>query len=236
MGARPADRQRRLQKKLERLRSRKEKPRRGREHAEAGDGPAEVPGEAALWPVHECLVDPAWRTPPALVPVVVARSSPEGRLAAATFLVDLGCLGAKNGFARLLSARDYATLRERAFTGRREPCELALAAKIVRSGIAYAQELGFRPHPDVRAALDLLGPAQPCDVEVPLGGPEGKPFFVCGPDDDPERIVGQLASRFGPEGFHFIAPLPFGGAFDVASEEDDDWASGPDDQPIEARG
>lgn len=212
MGARPQDRERRRRAKEERRR-RRERQR----HRDPGQGSAEtgrdMPLDAPTWPIAECRVARCWRTPGSLVPVVVARRGPAGEIAAGVFLIDMGCLGAKNGFMTLLDAGGYARARSRIFAGASEACDLALAATIVRGGIQYARSLGFEPHPDAVAALPLLGPEVPegsqagGDPRVAFGGSDGRPFYYQGPDDDPDAVVAQLLSRFGPDGFTFTARL-----------------------------
>jgi hypothetical protein len=84
--------------------------------------------------------------------------------------------------------------------------DIDLVAKIIREAIAYARELGFRPDPDYRDAIPVLGDADPdaCSVQVPLGGEDGKPVFFAGPYDNVDRIMAQLTRKLGPDGFHFM--------------------------------
>ncbi|TAK36675.1 MAG: hypothetical protein EPO21_02055 [Chloroflexota bacterium] len=58
-----------------------------------------------------------------------------------------------------------------------------------------------------RAVL-LLSDADPdaCDARIPLGK-DGKPFFVAGPYDNPERVIKQLTRAVGADNFYFVAPL-----------------------------
>ena len=86
--------------------------------------------------------------------------------------------------------------------------DINLVAKIIREAIAYAEELGFKPDPDYRDAMLVLGDADPdaCDVPIPLGK-DGKPFFVAGPYDNVDQIMAKLTRKLGPEGFHFLVPL-----------------------------
>jgi len=44
-------------------------------------------------------------------------------------------------------------------------------------------------------------------VPIPLGGREGKPFFVAGPYDNVDRIMAKLRRKLGEDGFHFMIPL-----------------------------
>lgn len=197
--------------------------RKAKKHAVARAGGSLTPERAELrlaagWPLFDCLVSTDWDEEGKLAQVIVARRGPLGEIAGASFLMDLGCLGAKDAFALLFtSERDY---RQRL----REPAEarmgmkkadLNLAARIVRDGIAYARGLGFSPHRDYYEAAPLLDGADP-DAEkkqVPVGGKDGKPLFVAGPYDDVPRILAKLERAVGPDGFHFTAPLDaFGGA------------------------
>ena len=55
----------------------------------------------------------------------------------------------------------------------------------------------------------VLGDADPeaCDIPIPLGGKDDKPFFVAGPYDNVPRIMAQLEKAVGPGGFNYLVPL-----------------------------
>ncbi|MBI2942399.1 MAG: hypothetical protein HYY04_18375, partial [Chloroflexi bacterium] len=156
---------------------------------------------AAHWPLYECLITRDWSREGGLVQIVVARRSPAGEIAAGVFLVDLGCLGVKNAFARLFDTRtEYEALRQHVMdTQPLVSADLNLAAKVIRESIAYARQLGFEPHRDYHDAAVLLAGADPdaCDARIPLGK-DGKPFYVSGPHDNVERIVAKLNRTVGP--------------------------------------
>ena len=164
------------------------------------------------WPLHECLLTKEWREEGATVQILVARRSPSGQIATGTFLVDLGCLGVKSAFASLFDTRREYEQKLRAGMMARQKiikADLNLVAKIVREAIAYAQDLGFKPDPDYRDAMLVLGAADPdaCDVPIPLGGRDGKPFFIAGPYDNVDRIMAKLTRKLGPDGFRFLFPV-----------------------------
>jgi len=164
------------------------------------------------WPLYECLLTKEWREEGAIVQILVARRSPSGQIAAGTFLVDLGCLGVKSAFASLFDTRrEYEQKLRAGMTAQQEmiKANLNLVAKIIREAIAYAQNLGFKPDPDYRDAMLVLGDADPdaCDVPIPLGGRDGKPFFIAGPYDNVDRIMAKLTRKLGPDGFTFLVPL-----------------------------
>jgi hypothetical protein len=165
------------------------------------------------WPLHEVLLSDGWDAEGALTTIIVARSSPRSmKIAAASFLVDLACLGVKSAFVRLCAnPQDYVTrVRQRmARLQALNPAPLDLVAKILVTGEAYARQFGFSPDPEYQQARLLLAGANPeaCPIPVPTGGPEGKPFFVAGPNDDPRRIVAQLTRAVGEGNFHYVVEI-----------------------------
>ncbi|MDX9955796.1 MAG: hypothetical protein RBT75_16965, partial [Anaerolineae bacterium] len=42
---------------------------------------------------------------------------------------------------------------------------------------------------------------------IPVGGPDGKPYFVAGPYDNPTRVMKHLERLLGPGNFTFTAPV-----------------------------
>jgi hypothetical protein len=149
--------------------------------------------------------------PPPLVQVVLTRTQAgndhTGRMAIALYLVDPGCLGVKNTFGQFCTADQ----RQRIITGAAKMVRLveedaAIAAMIIGQSIDYAAKLGFAPHPDFRHTQLMLTGIEPAGDthRLRLGGPEGKPWFVPGPDDDPAKIMRQLTERLGVNGFHYV--------------------------------
>jgi hypothetical protein len=180
---------------------------------------------AGRWRLHECLLTKEWQEEGAITQILVARRSPTGEIAVGTFLVDLGCLGVKSAFAALLgSQREYERKLRSGMMARQAmvKADLNLVAKIVREAIAYAGELRFKPDPDYRDAMLVLGDADPeaCDVPIPLGGKDGKPFFVAGPYDNVDRIMSKLTRKLGPDGFTYI--IPIGGDEEVFLLDEDE--------------
>jgi hypothetical protein len=82
------------------------------------------------------------------------------------------------------------------------------AKEIILGAVDYARKLDFAPHLDFGLASLLLGtdPWEPAHG-YRFGGPNGKPFYVAGPDDDAAAVVSHLTEKLGPNGFDFIAPL-----------------------------
>ena len=133
------------------------------------------------------------------------------------FLVDLGCLGPKNAFVSQFRTRCQYETEFRAIMMGQHPMisiEYPLAAKIISQSLGYARQLGFELPPRVAGALDALGPlgvAAQCQEEVPLGGKDGRPFYVAGPDDDVDSIMATLIRTCGHGNFQFTmlgGPIP----------------------------
>ena len=170
------------------------------------------------WPFHEVLVNENWRGFGGLTQLLVSRRSAKtGDTVAGVFLVDLGCLGIKNGFLSFLDPGEY----NRLVGGLRETqtmvvCEPDLAAKIVLASLEYADSLGFKPHPDAVEAFPLLigADASACDELVPLGDGKGKPFYTSGPHDNVKRILATLNRTVGPGEYEYIVGGPDADAID----------------------
>jgi hypothetical protein len=180
---------------------------------------------AADWPLHECVVSRTWKEPGELVQILVARSA-GNEIAAAGFLVDLGCLGVKDALSHVLTRREYEGFRQ-SFTGLQPMmrADLNLAAKILQESIAYAKRLGFSPHPDYHAAATLLAGADPAACRTPVPqGIEGKPFFVPGPYDNVPKITRQLERAVGSGNFHFVFEIdaPIDAIASLSEEEEPD--------------
>ncbi len=188
--------------------------------------------QAARWPLLGCWVNQGWRDPEKLNQVVIARRDPHtGEVVTGVVLMDRACLGAKNAFAsNFATAAEFREEMLEHFKKTQDliEIELTLAAAIIRAGIDYAAQFGFRPHADYREAAILLSDVDPDAVteEIAVGGPEGKPYYMPGPYDNPEKIMAQLRRKVGPDGFHFMyaidgPPEGFEDFEDMEIEEDD---------------
>jgi hypothetical protein len=208
----------RRQKKLQRQTAKRKAKQRAA--AVAPKGQRAQLRASASWPLHECLLTKAWQDTSKIVQILVSRKSPAGQVAIGAFLVDLGCLGVKAAFGRLLDTeREYKELRDDMQSRQKMiKADPDLAAKIIREAVAYAKDLGFWPDPDYRDAMLVLGDADPnaCDTPIPLGK-DGKPFFIPGPDDKVNLILAKLTRKLGPDGFDYV--VPFDGDMEIQLEE-----------------
>ena len=233
---------RREQKRERREAKRKEKRREGRSQV-APRSIRSMLHAALTWPVMECWINKGWADPTQLNQILVTRRNPSsGEVYASVILVDRACLGVKNAYAaNFADAREF---RRELLSHVRESqkmvkVDIDLAAAIIKAGIEYAATIGFRPHRDYRNASILLQDADPdaVDVEIPVGGEDGKPFFIAGPYDNADKIVARLTQRLGPEGFHYVVPIGPDAEFFLDEEDgeildEDDWEVLDDDDDI----
>jgi hypothetical protein len=189
--------------------------------------------QSSQWPLLECLISAEWQDSMQLTQICVARKSPSGAIAAGLFLLDKACLGAKNGYGRIFaSRREYqAQLRNSLMESQKmTTCDVDMAAKIIEEAIDYAERIGFKPHKDTKQAFLVLGETHPekyADLEVPVGGKEGKPFFVSGPHDDANHIIRILNRKVGEGNYNYLLAIGPPDFFD-----DEDWDEDWDDDEI----
>jgi hypothetical protein len=163
---------------------------------------------AAHLPIHEALV-PEKLFELDMGNLVFSRLLPDGRIAMSVFLLDVFCLGVKNAFAAVVTKTEHATRRSNwSTTESFQPIDPACFRKLVEGGVAYAQDLGFSPHPDYAVARQIFGDVASADCSTPFEyGHEGKPLYVSGPNETAiqvQNIIDQLERRMGPNNFHFL--------------------------------
>lgn len=201
---------RKRQKKLER-RAAQRKSKQRQLNRQKNAGLADRLSQAADYPVDRCgLTTDLWTK--GLGWVYLSRALPGGMVAFSVFLVDRYCLGVKNAMADIRSASHFAhEVMGKLRSGRIETIEPAAARKLVEGSVAYAHGLGLSPHPDFHKARKIFGDIDPaaCPDEFEFGL-DGKPHFMAGPYDTPDRcrmIMKTLAFHLGPDAFHFTIPL-----------------------------
>ncbi len=141
--------------------------------------------------------------------VLVARHRAGDEVEIGGFLLDVHCLGVKNALYHRGSPEEFDEMLERMVPEEnRVPVSPASARKLLEEGIEYARALGFSPHRDHRKAARVLGGIKASDSEESfVFGREGKPVYVQGPDETPEkaaRILNQLRVRCGDDGFRHV--------------------------------
>jgi hypothetical protein len=145
--------------------------------------------------------------------VLLSREFPNGQVAVANFLVDVYCLGVKNVHVEVLGRFSYDSkyVRQMAKQMNLQPALPADARKLLEEAVAYARGLGLPPHPDYAKAMHIFGDVAAADSKAMFEfGKDGKPLFIAGPNDTPERsrqIMAILSNTRGQGKFDFILPL-----------------------------
>jgi len=156
---------------------------------------------------YEAFVESSWREH-GLANVVVARIK-DANVEIGCFLVDWWCLGVKDAafFDDATEAGLTEMLDEQMPGSRRERMHPACAKKLIEGSLAYAEKLGFAPHRDFRKARRVLSGLDATDCpETFEYGHDGRPCYVEGPHDSPERVdkvLALLEARLGPDGYDF---------------------------------
>jgi hypothetical protein len=142
--------------------------------------------------------------------VILCRELSSRQVAYADFLVDSYCLGVKDVLFRIEDRGDYELFMSRV----REGMDLEKASPefvrlVVDGAVEYAANLGFTSHPDFQKAKPILANIDTSGLETTFEfGCDGKPFYVSGPNESPDRvraIILQLHERCGPKGFDYLA-------------------------------
>ncbi len=199
--------QKKRQKKLER-RAAKRKDRRHELVRRKNRGLGELLALAAGAPILHSRIATTLEKE-GLAHVLISRLLPKDRVAVAVFLVDRYCLGVKNCFGSLLVRAEYDRLcKQLDEKFEMEDHSPADVRKLVEGSIAYARRLGFEPHPDYHRVKPIFGDIDPqaSSREFEFGN-EGKPLFISGPNDGPDRcrwIVSMLENSCGHGGYHFV--------------------------------
>ena len=145
---------------------------------------------ADAWPIVAALVpESLWAQ--GIGQLVLTRRCPDGRLACAIFLVDVFCMGVKNALWRLLSDWEYdRMMRKQTHNNPYLSVAPEYFAKLVYGAVDFAKAIGIQPHADYPHARMLLAgiDASRCTETFPYGDKDGKPHYITGPYESPERI------------------------------------------------
>jgi hypothetical protein len=157
--------------------------------------------------------------------VFLARRIPRQFVAFTLFLVDRYCLGVKDVIADVRGGAAYDEWMVEKIRPRfkREPITPAAARKLVEGAVEYARGLGLPPHPDYGKTKLIFGDIDAASCpDVFEYGKDGKPFFVAGPFDTPEkcrRILAALEKSCGPGGYDYLIPIK--GSDEIAEVDED---------------
>ena len=166
-------------------------------------------------PIHECIV-PVDLFTTGIGIVSIARRLPKDEIVIAGFTLDVFCLGVKNAIFNVLDEPDYDFLKSKIW-GSRDEHSLKLvdpmsARKLIEGAVAYAKNLGFKPHRDYKNTKGIFGSidskASPVKYDF---GKDGMPFYIQGPNESEKQarnIVDKLYKRCGEGHYHFLLKSP----------------------------
>jgi hypothetical protein len=206
MPADPKKRQKKLERKASRRKEKQHQLARAR-HA----GLSERMTDASRYPVlNSWVTTDLWTE--GLGYVCVSRELPNGMVGFALFLVDRYCLGVKNAMGNVVGRFEYDSQIERKMRSdfTLEALSPAAARRLVEGAVAYARDLGLHPHSDYHKTKPIFGDIDPAETKEEFEyGKDGKPLFVAGPYDSPQRcrrILQTLIASCGVDGFHYLIP------------------------------
>lgn len=206
--------ERKRQKALMKKRSKQKVAAQHRAHSPsfASQSVPSILRQARNYPVYECLISATWQEEdPGLVEIVLARQQPDGDICFGVYLVDKLCLGLKNTFANANFSRSRyqdEILGRISSRSKLEDCPLELAHQMIYQSIDYAAQFGFEPNKDFALSQFLLLPRGELEEPYHLTfGRNGKPLYISGPNDNPQRIVRQLEKTAGPGNYDYVAML-----------------------------
>jgi hypothetical protein len=217
---------RKRQKKLERRAAKRKQKKHSVVRAQSSGLPGQL-SAASKFPILHCWISRSEESE-GMGTVLLSRQLPSGQVAVATFLVDRDCLGIKDAWAEVLHRTDY----DEKFV-RKLPSEIAMrdvppaeARKLLEQAVEYAHGIGFQPHPDYHKAVLLFGDVDPAQSDATFEfGKDGKPLFVAGPYDSPERcrqVIAILMNHCGPGNFDYIIPFAGDGFLDALPDNLED--------------
>jgi hypothetical protein len=129
---------------------------------------------------------------------------------ASVFLLDEYCLGVKD--AEIVQNIDLSFFEDSMRQRDGRLVTPAYALKKLKALIAWAREIGFEPHAKTHLAMEIFREidSEACPNSFAFGRPEdGKPMFISGPFDGPDRIQAVLSKlqRLGKDNHHFAIAI-----------------------------
>ena len=171
-----------------------------------------VQQKARTLPIHECWVNDTWEED-GIAYITISRKHTNNNITLGNFLVDTKCLGLKDTFTLFnIPQFEYRKFLEKI----EENMDLikvpyTLVHNIIFAAIEFAEEYGFKPHPDFRITKYILeednDDVELIDIEC---GVDGKPFYLRGPLEDDLMaglIIAQLEETAGPGNYGVVDGL-----------------------------
>ena len=154
-------------------------------------------------PIYKCLISEE----AGLVTMILIRRLPNGNFAFGSYMVDTYCLGLKSTTFKIDLSMDGLEdlLEEFSYgVGTMQECTYATIHNWVYGGIAYAEDLGFKPDSDFNMTKFFLEEDTE-DVELIEFefGMDGRPHYFSGPYDNVQKILDTLKKNVGEDNFDF---------------------------------
>jgi hypothetical protein len=150
-----------------------------------------------------------WAGVGGLAQILVARRHRHDKVKVCGYLVDVFCLGMKNTYGPEvmdeLGLHRFVATYYSAFESEPVEVPIELARDIVFGGVEYARNLGFEPHREFVDVADHLGTWNGSSSIT--FGKNGKPFYVSGPNDNPNSVIRTLAKSAGEGNFDVVLTL-----------------------------
>jgi len=163
----------------------------------------------------------------------ISRALPVGRVAFASFMLDVWCLGVKDVIFNIESAGEAAEAYRG--LGRRLPWRTVAPADLralVHGAVEFAQLIGLAPHPGYHHAQSILEGIEGEARESFVFGRDGKPCFVSGPHDSPTRCR-QIAVKVAAAGGHYTIGIPESSLLLVGDDEVELWDDADDSEAFD---
>ncbi|MDA3818555.1 MAG: plasmid pRiA4b ORF-3 family protein [Prolixibacteraceae bacterium] len=183
--------------------------------------------KARSLPIFECYINTDWQKA-GIANIIVSRKHSNSNITMGLYLVDLKCLGVKEAFYHFnISNIEYREFIDK-FSKNADAATIpyALAHNIIFAGVEYAEEFGFKPHPEFNSVAQYILEEDTDDIELIdiECGMDGLPCYVKGPYDSEvqgKSIIAQLEKAAGPGNYNFIDTMDED--FDDEDFDDEDF-------------
>lgn|GEM_PF-1307053 len=185
-----------------------------------------IKNRARSLPLGECYINSGWEDS-GMAFILVTRNHTNGNITVGSFQVDLYCLGVKDTFWLFNQEPEVISgIKKRMADfsdGSDEivPVAYVLAHNIIYGSIAFAEELGFRPHKDFKLSQYILEEDDEriefMDIEFGL---DGYPAVMVGKESHPSGILQTLDKNVGRGNY-------------IIMNEEGEVAEGPEEEEVE---
>jgi len=139
-----------------------------------------------------------------LSPIFVVRRNPDNeKLAIASFMCDIFCLGVKDVLFEQDATEDRLDyLLDKQVQGMAE-ITYESAREIILGAVKYAESLGFMPSAGYEKAKHAIEYEKPFRYTAKNYGSGGKPFYITGPNDNYRQVFATLEKTVGKGNFKY---------------------------------